>query len=171
VLRVRLRGGDTLWGLARRYGTTVAALQRLNRLGTSTMIYAGAVLEVPGGPGKPLSAATAEDVSVTRTASRVTETSSSHGSLRQLAAEVFGAQYPCAAAIITRESGWQVHALNPSSGAYGLAQALPGSKMAAAGPAWRDDPATQLRWMRSYVDSSYGGACAAWSFWQAHSWY
>jgi hypothetical protein len=43
--------------------------------------------------------------------------------------------------------------------------------MAAAGPAWRDDPATQLRWMRSYVDSSYGGACAAWSFWQAHSWY
>lgn len=89
------------------------------------------------------------------------------GSAQQIAAAIFGSQYSCAAAIITRESGWSVTATNPSSGAYGLPQALPASKMAAAGPDWRTDPATQLRWMLSYVNSTYGGACNAWAHWQS----
>jgi hypothetical protein len=91
--------------------------------------------------------------------------------IRVQAATVFGTEYGCAANIITRESGWRVNAQNPSSSAYGLPQALPGSKMAAAGPDWRTNPTTQLSWMKTYVDQRYGGACPAWSWWQAHHWY
>jgi hypothetical protein len=97
--------------------------------------------------------------------------STTPASIRSLAQADFGDSYGCAANIITRESGWRVNAQNPSSSAYGLPQALPGSKMAAAGPDWRTNPATQLTWMHSYVDQRYGGACPAWSWWQAHHWY
>ncbi|GAA1972431.1 transglycosylase SLT domain-containing protein [Catenulispora subtropica] len=80
-------------------------------------------------------------------------------------------QFGCFANIIQRESGWNVHATNPGSGAYGLGQALPGSKMASAGSDWRDNPATQIKWVLSYMDSRYGSPCGAWSFWQSHNWY
>jgi hypothetical protein len=73
--------------------------------------------------------------------------------------------------IISHESGWKATATNASSGAYGLAQALPGSKMASAGPDWRTNPQTQIKWALSYMDSTYGSPNAAWSFWQTHHWY
>jgi hypothetical protein len=98
-------------------------------------------------------------------------TVTSYGSPEAEAEEVFGSSYSCAAFIIERESGWNVYAENPSSGAYGLPQALPGSKMASAGPDWQSDAMTQLLWMRSYVDVSYGGACGAMAFWEGHGWY
>lgn len=72
--------------------------------------------------------------------------------------------------IVTHESGWNPHATNPSSGAYGLPQALPGSKMAAAGRDWRSNPITQLKWMKNYV-GRYGGGPGAAAFWRAHHWY
>lgn len=75
----------------------------------------------------------------------------------------------CLSAIFTRESGWNVYATNPGSGAYGIPQALPGSKMASAGADWRTNPWTQIRWAIGYVDERYGGACNAWAYWQAHS--
>lgn len=93
------------------------------------------------------------------------------GSARDAARSIFGSQFSCIDALITRESGWRVNATNPSSGAYGLPQALPGSKMASAGADWRTNPVTQLRWMKSYVDGRYGGACGAWNFWQSAHWY
>lgn len=67
--------------------------------------------------------------------------------------------------IVDHESGWNPKATNPSSGAYGLPQSLPGNKMAAAGSDWRTNPITQLRWMKSYVNSAYGGARQAYQFW------
>ncbi len=67
--------------------------------------------------------------------------------------------------IVDHESGWNPKATNPSSGAYGLPQSLPGNKMAAAGSDWRTNPITQLRWMKSYVNSVYGGAKQAYEFW------
>lgn len=73
--------------------------------------------------------------------------------------------------IVTHESGWRVNATNPSSGAYGLPQSLPGSKMASAGADWRTNPITQLKWMKGYVSSRYGGGPQAASFWRAHNWY
>ena len=80
-------------------------------------------------------------------------------------------QYACLDAIVMRESRWRVDATNRSSGAYGIPQALPGSKMATAGADWRTNPVTQVRWMLGYLHGRYGTACAAWDFWQAHRWY
>ncbi|MFD8077446.1 transglycosylase SLT domain-containing protein [Streptomyces sp. NPDC059718] len=81
------------------------------------------------------------------------------------------AQYQCFSNIVTRESGWNYTATNASSGAYGLVQALPGSKMASAGADWRTNPGTQLKWGLNYMNSRYGSPCGAWSFWQANHWY
>ncbi|UGQ09387.1 lytic transglycosylase domain-containing protein [Yinghuangia sp. ASG 101] len=81
------------------------------------------------------------------------------------------AQFSCFSNIVSRESGWKVTATNPSSGAYGLVQALPGSKMASAGADWRTNPATQIKWGLSYMNSRYGSPCEAWAFWQANHWY
>ena len=90
---------------------------------------------------------------------------------RQILANKFsyGAdQFSCFDWIITRESSWNVHATNPSSGAYGLPQSLPAEKMASAGPDWRDNPATQITWGVSYMKSRYGSPCDAKSYWQSH---
>ncbi len=73
--------------------------------------------------------------------------------------------------IISHESSWNVTAVNPSSGAYGLAQALPGSKMASAGADWRTNPTTQIKWALDYMNTRYGSPNAAWAFWQTHHWY
>ena len=81
--------------------------------------------------------------------------------------------HPCLAEIVDRENpGWEPTRYNrQGSGAYGLPQALPGSKMASAGADWRTNPMTQLRWMRGYVDARYGGPCEALAFWKRNHWY
>ncbi|MEP7022015.1 MAG: G5 domain-containing protein, partial [Pseudonocardiales bacterium] len=79
-------------------------------------------------------------------------------------------QFACLVQIWDHESGWRVNASNPS-GAYGIPQALPGSKMATAGPNWETDAATQITWGLGYIGGRYVDPCGAWSFWQAHSWY
>jgi hypothetical protein len=79
-------------------------------------------------------------------------------------------QFSCLNSLWNRESGWNVHAANPS-GAYGIPQALPGSKMATSGGDWRDNPATQIAWGLSYVKSVYGSPCSAWSAFQSKGWY
>jgi hypothetical protein len=81
------------------------------------------------------------------------------------------AQYNAFSHIVEHESGWNVHATNASSGAYGLVQALPGSKMASAGADWQTNPATQIRWGLGYIRGSYGSPCGAWSHSQATGWY
>jgi hypothetical protein len=79
-------------------------------------------------------------------------------------------QFGCLNNIWTRESGWRYNAEN-ASGAYGIPQALPGSKMASAGADWLTNPATQIRWGLGYIQSIYGTPCGAWGFWQVHGWY
>ncbi|MFD0401405.1 lytic transglycosylase domain-containing protein [Kitasatospora sp. NPDC127121] len=94
------------------------------------------------------------------------------GSPQQIAAQLVPAgQLQCFSNIVSRESSWNHLAVNASSGAYGLVQALPGSKMASAGSDWRTNPATQIKWGLDYMNSRYGSPCAAWSFWQNHHWY
>ncbi|MGP4112563.1 transglycosylase SLT domain-containing protein [Streptomyces sp. 4N509B] len=80
-------------------------------------------------------------------------------------------QYECFSAIVDHESGWDYTATNPTSGAYGLMQALPGDKMASAGADWRTNPATQIEWGLMYMDDRYGSPCGAWEFWQVNNWY
>ena len=80
-------------------------------------------------------------------------------------------QFGCLDSLWGRESGWQVSASNASSGAYGIPQALPGSKMASVGPDWQSNAATQIQWGLGYIDGRYGSPCAAWSHSQANGWY
>jgi hypothetical protein len=80
-------------------------------------------------------------------------------------------QFSCLDSLYTRESGWNVHADNPSSSAYGIPQSLPGEKMASAGADWADNPATQIEWGLGYIKSRYGTPCGAWSHSEAHNWY
>ncbi len=79
-------------------------------------------------------------------------------------------QYGCLNNIWTRESGWRVTAAN-ASGAYGIPQALPGSKMASAGPNWQTNATTQIKWGLGYIKDRYGSPCSAWAFWEGHGWY
>ena len=80
-------------------------------------------------------------------------------------------QYNCLNQLWIKESGWRWNAGNPTSGAYGIPQALPGSKMATAGADWRTNPVTQVKWGLGYVSGRYGTACAAWAHWRNHGWY
>jgi murein DD-endopeptidase MepM/ murein hydrolase activator NlpD len=83
------------------------------------------------------------------------------------------AQFGCLESLWNGESGWRWDAENPSSGAYGIPQALPASKMATAGADWRTNPLTQISWGLDYIAQRYGSPCQAWDFWQGHSphWY
>jgi hypothetical protein len=80
-------------------------------------------------------------------------------------------EFGCLDNIWSQESGWNVHAANPTSSAYGIPQALPGSKMSSAGPNWEDNAETQIRWGLGYIRDRYGSACAAWSYKQGAGWY
>lgn len=81
---------------------------------------------------------------------------------------VGGGQFQCFSNIVERESTWNYQAQNPSSGAYGLVQAYPASKMSSVGADWRTNPATQIKWGVKYMNERYGSPCDAWEFWQAN---
>jgi hypothetical protein len=80
-------------------------------------------------------------------------------------------QFGCLDRLWTKESMWSLTATNPSSGAYGIPQALPGSKMASAGPDWRTNPVTQISWGLGYIRARYGSPCGAWGHSMASGWY
>ena len=80
-------------------------------------------------------------------------------------------QFGCLESLWDRESHWRWNADNPSSSAYGIPQALPGSKMASAGADWATNPATQIRWGLGYIQDRYGSPCGAWGHSQSHGWY
>jgi hypothetical protein len=80
-------------------------------------------------------------------------------------------QFPCLNKLWKKESGWNERAYNRGSGAQGIPQALPGSKMASAGSDWRTNPATQIKWGLGYIEGRYGTPCSAWSHSQRVGWY
>jgi hypothetical protein len=80
-------------------------------------------------------------------------------------------QFSCLQPLWEHESGWTVTAENPTSGAYGIPQALPGSQMASAGSDWQTNAATQIRWGLTYIQGRYGSPCGAWSHEQSDNWY
>lgn len=79
-------------------------------------------------------------------------------------------QYSCLVSLWNRESHWRVNAENPD-GAYGIPQALPGNKMASAGPDWQTNAATQIKWGLGYIKARYSTPCGAWAHSQATGWY
>ena len=80
-------------------------------------------------------------------------------------------QFVCLDKLWTKESNWRWNAENPSSGAYGIPQSLPGSKMATAGSDWRTNPATQIEWGLGYIAGRYGTPCSAWNHSMSVGWY
>jgi len=96
---------------------------------------------------------------------------------RQVARQMLGSfgwsqrQFPYLNWLWDRESSWNVHAENPYSGAYGIPQALPGAKMATAGPDWRTSARTQIRWGLRYIRSTYGSPLRAWEHEVTYGWY
>jgi len=80
-------------------------------------------------------------------------------------------QMSCLIPLWMGESGWRVTAENSSSGAYGIPQALPGSKMATAGADWESNPVTQITWGLGYIQDRYGSPCGAWSHSESYGWY
>lgn len=93
---------------------------------------------------------------------------------RMMLAAGFGPdQWPALKSLWTGESGWNEKIVNTSSGATGIPQALPGSKMASAGADWRTNAATQIRWGLGYIRDRYGSPASAYSQWLARSphWY
>lgn len=99
------------------------------------------------------------------------------GSPQQIAQQMLahfgwsGSQFSCLYPLWYRESGWDPSAENPSSGAYGIPQALPGSQMSSAGPDWRTNPATQIKWGLVYIHDRYGSPCNAWAHERSSNWY
>jgi hypothetical protein len=99
------------------------------------------------------------------------------GSPQQIAMGMLGgfgwssAEFSCLDPLWERESGWNPYADNPTSGAYGIPQALPGSKMASAGADWQSDAATQIRWGLGYIKATYGSPCGAWDHEESYGWY
>ena len=111
-------------------------------------------------------------------AERASRTRSYGGDPRGVGASIASRQYGwgadqfgCLDTLWTRESGWDPHAHNSSSGAYGIPQALPGSKMGAYGSDWADNPTTQIQWGLAYIRDVYGTPCGAWSEFQSQGWY
>ncbi|MBA8816358.1 chemotaxis protein histidine kinase CheA [Microbacterium halimionae] len=103
-----------------------------------------------------------------------TNPSGAQATAQQIAASNYGwgdDQFACLVSLWNKESGWNAQASNGSSGAYGIPQALPGSKMASAGADWATNATTQIVWGLGYIAGSYGSPCGAWSHSQSTGWY
>jgi len=91
---------------------------------------------------------------------------------RMVADRGWGVQeFDCLVLLWNRESRWNVYALNPSSGAYGIPQSLPAEKMATAGADWQTNPVTQITWGLNYIQARYDTPCAAWAHSEENNWY
>ena len=80
-------------------------------------------------------------------------------------------EWACLDALFAKESGWRVNAYNASSGAYGIPQSLPGSKMGTVADDWQTNPATQITWGLNYITGRYGTPCGAWAHADSKGWY
>lgn len=127
----------------------------------------------PPPPPPPVAAAKSSSGSATAPAAGVPDP----GSAQAIAYEMVVArgwgddQFSCLVALWKKESGWNTFAMNKSSGAYGIPQSLPGSKMASAGADWATNPATQITWGLGYISGRYGTPCGAWGASQSKGWY
>ncbi|MFI1104469.1 transglycosylase SLT domain-containing protein [Streptomyces melanogenes] len=114
-----------------------------------------------------------EKQSASRSTSRSTlQTQSSYSiaEVQAIARQIVPAgQFQCFSHIVENESSWNYRASNGS--AYGLVQALPGTKMSSVAPDWQTNPATQIKWGLNYMNQRYGSPCGAWSFWLSHNSY
>jgi hypothetical protein len=150
------------WGAARERAAEQAA-KKAAAAGSAAQSSAGSAASAQSAPAQSASAQSAP--------------AAASGSPQQIAEAMLGSfgwspsQSSCLDPLWAHESGWSVTAYNAGTGAYGIPQALPGSRMASAGPDWQTDAATQIRWGLQYIQATYGSPCAAWDHEQATGWY
>jgi hypothetical protein len=106
----------------------------------------------------------------TRLSSVVSAASSDKQTLMAMAG-ISPSDYTFVDYIISKESGWRVNAVNRSSGATGLCQSLPASKMASSGSDYLTNPVTQLKWCNGYAIGRYGSWSNAYNFWLGNHWW
>lgn len=140
-----------------------ARTQSVSRSDDTRLAQAAALKQAEIGPGNGVAVTRSEDLSATDPKALTRALMPQYG--------LASADFECIDRIWTQESNWNVHADNPHSSAYGIPQALPGSKMSTAGSDWRNNPETQIRWGLQYIEKRYGTACAAWSFKERHGYY
>jgi len=115
-----------------------------------------------------------ESTTTTVTASGDGTTAASAQSIAQSMMSSYGwddSQFSCLVSLWNRESGWNYQAQNASSGAYGIPQALPGSKMSSVASDWATNPTTQIKWGLGYISGRYGTPCSAWAHSESTGWY
>jgi hypothetical protein len=139
---------------------------------------AGSASQAPAqATSQPTSQSTSQPAATATQAATAAASATPSGSPQQIAEAMLGSfgwsasQFSCLDPLWAHESGWSVTAYNAGSGAYGIPQALPGSRMASAGPDWQTNAATQVRWGLEYIKDTYGSPCAAWDHEQATGWY
>ena len=119
-------------------------------------------------------AAAAAQAAATQALASANTPDGARATARDLAASTYGwgdDQFQCLDKLWQKESGWSYSAYNASSGATGIPQSLPGSKMASAGSDWETNATTQIIWGLGYINGSYGTPCSAWSHSQSMNWY
>ena len=159
-------------------GIAPAAVSASSLAGAVTASGAAAVVATSGTTAPAPTRVTSASRSTARTAiapARVGTKAYSKWYARTSMAKRYGwksqRQYQCLVSLWRHESGWRHKAHNSRSGAHGIPQALPGSKMASAGPNWRTNPRTQIKWGLKYIKGRYGAPCGALSHWQRRGWY
>lgn len=169
---------DTLYAQLATLNNTTAELESEYRAGQEAAAAYAAAQEA----ARKAAAANSSSGSGAPATTPVTTVSGGSGSLspadsRAYASDVVASrgwgtdQYNCLVSLWNRESGWRWNAYNASSGAYGIPQSLPGSKMATSGSDWQTSSATQIDWGLSYITSRYGTPCGAWGHSQSVGWY
>jgi len=165
---------------ASQSAATPAASQSAATPAASQSAATPAASQTPATTRTPATTPTPAGAQPTRTAAQPTPaaaTAAPSGSPQQIAKAMLGSfgwsssQFSCLDPLWAHESGWGVTAYNAGSGAYGIPQALPGSRMASVGPDWRTNAATQIKWGLEYIKGSYGSPCGAWAHEQATGWY
>nr|WP_324289418.1 IS701 family transposase [Streptomyces sp. H34-S4] len=161
-IRATVFAADEVYG-SREVRRTCRALG----LGYAIAVRSNHKVTTPGGAGTVLALGVAGSMlaAVPAQAAPMSDKAIAHQMIKN------PAQFAAFNNIVSRESGWNHTATNASSGAYGLVQALPASKMASAGSDWKTNPATQIKWGLDYMNSRYGSPVGAWNFWQTHHWY
>jgi hypothetical protein len=163
----------------------IQLLRLVDQVEADTAAVQGAIAEVDRVAAEAAAAAKAAEAKAAEAAKRTSSSGSSGsavnvspGSAQAIARDMMASQYGwgedqfnCLVKLWQKESRWDVNAYNSSSGATGIPQALPGSKMATAGADWKTNPATQIKWGLGYIAGSYGDPCSAWSTSQAKGWY
>ncbi len=156
---------------------TAAALKRLQAGVRASELQQAAPKPEPAASERSAKTTSAKTTSAKTTSAKTNAAPVYSGDPRSIARSMLASygwgqgQFSCLDSLWTKESSWQIGATNPSSGAYGIPQSLPASKMASAGSDWRTNPATQIRWGLGYIQASYGSPCGAWAHSVATNWY